>query len=82
MNPLTLGAIYLTLWWTVLFAVLPLGNRSHHEEGKPVPGGGEPGSPVVHNMKRKLWTTTWVSAVAFVLLLGVLRLVWPAARPF
>jgi predicted secreted protein len=81
-NPFTAIAIYLTLWWVTLFAVLPLGMRSHHEDGRPVPGGGEPGSPVVHNMKRKLWTTTWVSAVLFVVLLGVLRLVWPTAQPF
>ena len=26
MGPFTSIAIYLTLWWTVLFAVLPLGN--------------------------------------------------------
>ena len=38
--------IYLTIWWTVLFAVLPLGVRSHAEEGIAVPGGGDPGSPV------------------------------------
>ena len=35
-------AIYLTIWWTALFAILPLGVRSYAEEGKPVPGGGDP----------------------------------------
>jgi len=35
-------AIYLTLWWTVLFAVLPLGNRTYAEEGIEVKDGGDP----------------------------------------
>ncbi len=77
MNPLTVVAIYLTIWWTVLFAVLPLGARSHAEDGRAVPGGGEPGSPVVPNMKRKLITTTWVSAIVFALVMLGLWLLWP-----
>ncbi len=61
-------AIYLTIWWTALFAILPIGVRSHAEEGKPVPGGGDPSSPVNPNLKRKFITTTWVSAIVFALL--------------
>ena len=56
---------YLVVWWTVLFAILPLGARSHHDAGLPVPGGGEPGSPVNPDLKRKFITTTWVSAIAW-----------------
>jgi len=66
-------AIYLTLWWTTLFAILPIGVRSHAEEGVPVPGGGDPASPVNPNLKRKFVTTTWVSAILFVLLWLVLH---------
>jgi predicted secreted protein len=58
-------AVYLTIWWTTLFAVLPLGVRSHAEMGIPVPGGGDPSSPVNPNLKRKFITTTWVSAILF-----------------
>ena len=65
-------AIYLTIWWTVLFAVLPLGVRSHHEEGIEVPGGGDPSSPVNPNLKRKFFTTTWLSAILFAILWAVL----------
>ena len=61
-------AIYLTIWWTALFAILPLGVRSHAEEGIPVPGGGDPSSPVNPNLKRKFLTTTWVAAILFALL--------------
>ena len=58
--------MYLVVWWTVLFTILPLGVRSHHEEGIDVPGGGEPGSPVDPKLVRKFITTTWVSAIVLV----------------
>ena len=66
-------AIYLTIWWTALFAILPLGVRSHAEMGIPVPGGGDPSSPVNPNLKRKFITTTWVSAILFAILWLVLH---------
>jgi predicted secreted protein len=58
-------SVYLVIWWTVLFAVLPLGAQSHHEAGIDVPGGGEPGSPVNPRLFKKFLTTTWVSALVF-----------------
>jgi predicted secreted protein len=72
MSVATCIAVYLTIWWTTLFAVLPLGARSHAEAGIPVPGGGDPSSPVNPNLKRKFVTTTWVSAVLFAVLWLVL----------
>lgn len=60
-------AIFLVIWWTVLFAVLPLGNRTHAEMGIEVPGGGDPGSPVNPDLKRKFLLTTALAAVLFVL---------------
>jgi predicted secreted protein len=66
-------AIYLTLWWTVLFAVLPLGNRTYAESGIEVKDGGDPGAPVNPNMKRKFITTTWVSALVWAVLWLVLK---------
>ena len=66
-------AIYLVVWWTTLFAVLPLGARSHAEEGIQVPGGGDPASPVNPNIKRKFITTTWIAAIVFAILWCVLH---------
>lgn len=65
LGPFTLVAIYLTLWWTVLFVVLPLGARSHHESEVDAPAGHDPGSPVTLDLKRKAITTTWVAAIAW-----------------
>jgi predicted secreted protein len=61
-------AIYLTIWWTVLFSILPLGVRSCAEAGVD-PKGGDPGAPVDPKLKRKFITTTWVSGIVMVLFL-------------
>ena len=42
MSPITWFAIYVTIWWTVLFGILPLGVRSFHEAGITPPPGVEP----------------------------------------
>jgi predicted secreted protein len=68
MNLETFIAAYLTIWWVCLFAILPLGVRSHAEEGIPVPGGGDPASPVNPNLGRKFFTTTLVAAIVEALL--------------
>jgi|GEM_PF-63031 len=50
---------YLIVWWTVLFAVLPWGNRqpANHEAGM---AAGAPANP---NMKKKIIATTIVSFI-------------------
>ena len=73
MSPGIAVAIYLTIWWTALLAILPLGSKSYAEAGLPVPGGGDPSAPVEPNLKRKFITTTWVSAILFAILWLVLH---------
>jgi len=73
MGLLTSIAIYLVIWWTVLFAVLPLGMQSHHEAGIDPGDGGDPGAPVNPNLKKKFITTTWVSGVIFAVLMVIVQ---------
>jgi predicted secreted protein len=61
----TAAAIFVLIWWVVLFAVLPWGVRSPHEGGEEVTPGTDPGAPVVHHLGRKLIWTTIVSAAVF-----------------
>ena len=68
--------VSLTIWWTVLFAVLPLGVQSHAEAGIDRGDGGDPGAPVDPKLKRKFFTTTWVSAIVFALLWLTLHFHW------
>lgn len=62
---LTLGiAIYFVVWWTTLFAVLPLGVRTQGEAGEVVPG--TPASaPVAPRLLRICAINTIVAAVVF-----------------
>ncbi|NEX94506.1 DUF1467 family protein [Caulobacter sp. 17J65-9] len=78
MGPMTMVAIYLVCWWTVLFAVLPLGTKTHAEMGIDLKDGGDPGAPVNPNLKRKFITTTWVSAIVW---LVVMVVVWSGVIP-
>ena len=62
---LTLGlALYFIIWWTVLFAVLPIGVRTQGEDGEIVPG--TPASaPTAPRLLRIVALNTMVSAVVF-----------------
>jgi predicted secreted protein len=57
-------AVFITIWWTVLFAVLPFGVRSQHEEGTVV-SGTDPGAPVRPRLLVKALWTTLISVVIF-----------------
>ena len=63
MGPLWTISVYFVVWWIALFAILPLGSRSHSEAGTHVSDGGDPGAPVNPNLKKKAFTTTWVAAI-------------------
>jgi predicted secreted protein len=58
------AAIFLTIWFTVLFAVLPFGVRSQHETGD-VAQGTDPGAPVAPNLLAKFAVTTLIAAFVF-----------------
>ena len=58
------AAIFFTIWFTVLFAVLPFGVRSQLETGNIVPGT-DPGAPVAPRLLAKAIWTTLVSAAVF-----------------
>jgi predicted secreted protein len=57
-------AIFLTIWWIVLFAILPLGVRSLHEDGE-TPAGSDPGAPMAPMLIKKGLITTAVSILVF-----------------
>jgi predicted secreted protein len=63
MGPVWTLSIYFVVWWLTLFAILPLGAKSHAEAGTHVADGGDPGAPVAPNLKRKAFTTSWVAAI-------------------
>jgi len=54
--------VYLVIWWTVLFAVLPLGVRRVENPGK----GEERGAPERPQLLRKAIITSIVAAVLWI----------------
>lgn len=73
MGPITAVAIFLTIWWTVLFAVLPWGVQSHFEAGIDKGDGGDPAAPVDPKLKQKFLTTTWISALVFAVVFAIVQ---------
>lgn len=66
-------ALYFVVWWTVLFAILPVRIRTQAELGE-VTDGSDPGAPATPALReRAIWTTA-VSLVVFVALVVFLPL--------
>lgn len=66
-------ALYFIIWWTTLFAVLPLGVRGQWEDE--VTPGTEPGAPQAPGLWRKALINTILSAVIFGLVMLVVNVV-------
>ena len=54
--------VYLVIWWTILFAVLPLGVRRVEKPGK----GQDRGAPERPDLVRKAIITSLVAAVLWI----------------
>lgn len=73
---LTIGgaiALYFVVWWTLLFAVLPLRNQPETRPTHVVPGQ-DPGAPAAPRLREKAIWTTLVAGAAFLIALAVFPL--------
>ncbi|MEH3118765.1 MAG: DUF1467 family protein [Methylorubrum populi] len=68
-------ALYFVLWWTFLFAILPLGNAAEADPQRLVPGQ-DPGAPASPRLREKALLTTVLAGIAFFAAL----LIFPLAR--
>ena len=57
-------AIYVLIWWVVLFAMLPIGVRTQAEEGEVSPGTAE-SAPHRPRLLPKMVDTTVVASLVF-----------------
>ena len=71
-------AIYIFVWWIVLFAVLPFGVRTQAEDGNVVPGTPE-SAPAKQRMLRIFLINTVVATIVFaiVYVIVVYKLITP-----
>jgi predicted secreted protein len=67
-------AVFFTMWWIVLFAVLPFGVKNAHEAGADEAPTGDPGAPVAPMLAIKALWTTLISAVLFAALYAYVAL--------
>jgi predicted secreted protein len=67
------SALYFVIWWIALFAVLPFGVRSQHEDGQII-AGTEPGAPSVPALREKAIWTSLVSSPVLIFVCAVLPL--------
>ena len=58
-------AIYVVIWWTVLFAMLPIGVRTSEEAGEKASPGTAESAPHLPNLLPKMVATTVVSSIVF-----------------
>ena len=83
MDPLILIALYIFIWWTSLFAVLPFGVRTQQEEGSVVPGTPE-SAPAKPRLLRAVLINTVISTIIFVIVYLIIkyRLITADTFPF
>jgi predicted secreted protein len=76
-------AIYIFIWWITLFAVLPFGVRTQHEEGSIVPGTPE-SAPARPRLLRVFVINTIVATIIFAIVYWVISqgLITPDMVPY
>ena len=62
--------VFMMVWWTVLFAVLPLGTKPVAE---PDPITGWRGAPAEPQLRRKLFLTTCIAVVLWGIAMLLIR---------
>lgn len=63
--------LYAVCWFMVFFILLPIRYVSQAEAGDVVPGTPE-GAPATHIVARKAKMTTWIAALVWVVLAGII----------
>jgi predicted secreted protein len=65
-------AIYLVIWWIVLFAMLPIGVCTSEEAGEKASPGTAESAPHFPNLLPKMVATTVVSSIVFAALYAII----------
>jgi len=77
MSWFTAFVVFVLVWWTVLFAVLPFGTRPEPDADPTTGWRGVPARPL---MGRKLLATTLISLLVWGAIMAVIRSDWLSFR--
>jgi predicted secreted protein len=69
MDIITGIALFLMIWWTVIFCVLPFGVRPSAGDV----AGEMPGAPAAPHLKKKAIITTFISIVLWIIIFWITR---------
>ena len=67
MQPVSAIVVFVMIWWSVFFCVLPIGQRTHFEEQDEDKPYVAPGSPTHLNLKKKVLITTGISIALWII---------------
>jgi len=71
MGPTSALVLFAVIWFMVLLILAPVRVRTQGDEGEVVPGT-HAGAPGVHHLKKKMWVTTGVSVVLWLVIAGII----------
>ncbi|CUH74698.1 DUF1467 family protein [Tropicibacter naphthalenivorans] len=63
--------LFAVIWFMTFLCVIPIRLKTQGDVGEVVPGT-HAGSPEVHNLRKKAWITTGISAVLWAIVAGVI----------
>jgi predicted secreted protein len=66
-------ALYFVIWWTIVFAILPIRIRTQAEAGE-IAAGTEPGAPAAPALRERAIWTTIAADIVFATVVAVLPL--------
>jgi predicted secreted protein len=69
MGPVSGIVVYVIVWWTVLFTVLPWGVRQPDQ-----PETGVVGAPINPNLRKKFIATTLISAIIWLIIAWLMHI--------
>lgn len=75
MGPTSALVLFAVIWFMTLLVIAPIRLKTQQDLGKVTPGT-QSGAPEVHHLKAKLWITTGVSIVLFVIIAGIILSGW------
>ncbi|WP_136637185.1 DUF1467 family protein [Pseudooceanicola onchidii] len=75
MGPTSALVLFAVIWFMTLLVIAPIRLKTQQDLGKVTPGT-QSGAPEVHHLKAKLWITTGISVVLFVIIAGIILSGW------
>ena len=63
--------LFAVIWFMTFLIVIPIRLKTQGDVGQVVPGT-HAGSPEVHNLRRKAWITTMISAVLWIIIASII----------